>query len=193
MQDKPEAHPFALPGQRDAETALGALLHELVGKASGVVRDGGEAHLLGGEPQRQVSGSRFDEHAEEALNGAEDGPVDHDRALPLGFGGDVLHVEALGEVEVALDGRALPRAADGILNLDVNLGAVEGTATIVHLVAPTLAIQRLDECLRTNGSDPGLRTSVDSEVVRSPVPIPRLPWWQVPRCHLRRRSSPAGC
>ena len=31
-----------------------------------------------------------------------------------------------------LDGGALPRAADGVLDLDVDLGAVEGAAALKH-------------------------------------------------------------
>ena len=57
----------------------------------------------------------------------------------------VLEVEALGQVEVALDGRALPPAADGVGDLDVDLRPVEGAAALVHLVVPPLALERLDQ------------------------------------------------
>ena len=57
----------------------------------------------------------------------------------------MLEVEALGQVEVALDGRALPLAADGVGDLDVDLRPVEGAAALVHLVVPPLALERLDQ------------------------------------------------
>ena len=43
------------------------------------------------------------------------------------------HVKALRQVEVQLDGGALPPAPDRILDLDVDLGAVERAAALVHL------------------------------------------------------------
>ena len=55
----------------------------------------------------------------------------------------VVEVEALGQVEVELHGGALPLAADGVEDLDVDLGAVEGAAALVHLVVPPLSSERL--------------------------------------------------
>ena len=71
----------------------------------------------------------------------------------------VLEVEALGQVEVALDGRALPLAADGVGDLDVDLRPVEGAAALVHLVVPPLALEcslerlgrRLPDLVRSHG------------------------------------------
>ena len=53
-----------------------------------------------------------------------------------------LEAEALRQVEVHLYGRALPRAADGVLDLHVDLGTVEGPAALVHAVGPALAAER---------------------------------------------------
>ena len=47
-----------------------------------------------------------------------------------------------------LDGRALPQPADGVLDLDVDLGAVEGAAALVDRVAPPLLLERALEALR---------------------------------------------
>lgn len=57
-------------------------------------------------------------------------PVDHDGPLLGAAGINVVHVKALWQVEVQLDGGALPLAPNGVLDLDVNLGAVEGAATL---------------------------------------------------------------
>ncbi len=43
------------------------------------------------------------------------------------------HLEAVRQVEVELDGGALPPPPDRVLDLDVDLGAVEGPAALVHL------------------------------------------------------------
>ena len=76
----------------------------------------------------------LDEDAEEPLERAEQGPVDHVGPVRLAVLADVGHVEALGHVEVELDGRALPEAADGVLDLDVDLGAVEDRLALHPLV-----------------------------------------------------------
>ena len=77
----------------------------------------------------------------EALEAAEDRAVDHDgaRGRPARVGGGglvrgaILEVEALGELEVELDGRALERPPQGIADLDVDLGTVESAVARVQL------------------------------------------------------------
>ena len=56
-------------------------------------------------------------------------------------GADVLELEALGQVEVHLEGRQLPAAADGVLDVDVDLGAVEGAAALVDGVLQLLLLE----------------------------------------------------
>ncbi|CAM5594121.1 hypothetical protein STENM223S_02733 [Streptomyces tendae] len=72
------------------------------------------------------------EHREEPLDGAEQRAVDHDRAGLAAVRAGVLQLEALGQVEVELDRRHLPGAADGVLGLDGDLRAVEGGAARVR-------------------------------------------------------------
>jgi hypothetical protein len=57
-------------------------------------------------------------------------PVDHDGLLALVLVVHVLELEPLGEVEVELDGGALPLAPDRVQDLDVDLGAVESACVI---------------------------------------------------------------
>ena len=73
--------------------------------------------------------------------------MDHDRTLARAVGGHVLEGEALRQIEIELDRGALPHPADGILDLEVDLGAVEGTAALIHLVGPPLAIEGFDQAL----------------------------------------------
>jgi hypothetical protein len=43
------------------------------------------------------------------------------------------HVEPLRQVKVQLDSGALPFSPDRIFDLDVDLGAIEGAPTLIHL------------------------------------------------------------
>ena len=81
----------------------------------------------------------LDEDAEEALDGAEDGAVQHPGGLLGVVLGAVGQPEAHGHVEVDLHRGALPSAPDGVLHLDVDLRAVEGTVALVDLVGQPAA------------------------------------------------------
>ena len=65
----------------------------------------------------------------------------------LAVGSDEMHVEALRLVEVELNRRHLPLAADGVLHLEVDLGAVERASALVHLDLELLGGYRLLERL----------------------------------------------
>ena len=88
--------------------------------------------LLRGQPGRERAGVVLHEHAEEPLDRAEQRAVDHDRLVALVVGADVLDAEALGRLEVELDGGHLPGAADGVAGLHRDLRAVEGAAALVE-------------------------------------------------------------
>ena len=88
--------------------------------------DGNEAHLHRREPEREGAGVVLDEHAEEALDRAEEGAMHHDRLMALAIFTYVLQLEARRQVEVELHRGELPEAAEDIDKLDVDLGAVEG-------------------------------------------------------------------
>lgn len=53
------------------------------------------------------------------------------------------HLESLRQVEVQLDGAALPLAPQHILNLDINLGPIEGPSPLIDLVGPAFRVQGL--------------------------------------------------
>ena len=77
----------------------------------------------------------------------------HDRLLALAARRHVLEPETVGQVKVGLDRRALPRAPDRVLDLDVDLRAVEGAAALVDAEVPALPLQRLCECGRRAAPD----------------------------------------
>ena len=56
----------------------------------------------------------------------EDGPVQHHRPVPRPVLADIGRLEALGQHVVELEGAALPGAADGVGQVELELRAVEG-------------------------------------------------------------------
>ncbi len=67
------------------------------------------------------------------------------------------HIEALRQVEVELDRAQLPLAADGVRDLDVDLGAVERGLTLIHPVGDPRPFERLSQ--RLSRRHPLLRRS----------------------------------
>ncbi len=88
--------------------------------------DGDEADLDGCEPEGECAGVVLNEDAEEALDGAEEGAVDHDGLVAFAVFADEFEIESGGEVEVELDGRELPETAEDVDELEVDFGAIEG-------------------------------------------------------------------
>lgn len=76
----------------------------------------------------------LNEDADEALQGAEGGPVEHHGAVLLPVFAHVGQPEALGQVVVHLDGAELPLPPQGVLHHEVQLGAVEGGVPLLHRV-----------------------------------------------------------
>ncbi len=67
----------------------------------------------------------LEKHGYETLHRAEGGAVNHDGAVLLVVAAGVFELEAFGQVVVDLDGAELPAAAEGVLDHEVELGAVE--------------------------------------------------------------------
>jgi len=61
----------------------------------------------------------------------------------LAISSRVAHVKALWLIEIELDGSHLPLAPQGILDLEVDLGAVKGAAALIDLIGNALGLQRL--------------------------------------------------
>ena len=69
---------------------------------------------------------------EEALQGAENGPVEHDGRALCAVLVDVIRAQPAGHVQVHLQRAALPVAADGIPQHELELRAVEGALARVQ-------------------------------------------------------------
>ena len=109
------------------------LLGDLVGVLGGPVGDGQDLHLDGGQPGGEGPGEVLGDDADEALDGAQHHTVDHDGAVLLAVLAGVLQLEALRQLAVQLDGAALPGAAQGVGQMEVQLGAVEGAVALVDM------------------------------------------------------------
>src|SRR5690606_24838363 len=89
----------------------------------------GDVHHHGldrGQPGGELAGVVLDQDADEALHGADDRAVQHDRVPTLAVLVHVFGAEAAGHHEVHLHGAQLPGAADGVLEVVFDLRAVEG-------------------------------------------------------------------
>src|SRR5574344_10397 len=106
------------------------VIHELLGNRQ-------HARLHRGEPQRKIAHVFLEQDAEEAFDGAEGRAVEHHRNVLLVVLADVFGAEALREVEVHLNGSALPVTAERILEREFELRAVEGAfARVQDVVEP---------------------------------------------------------
>ena len=93
-------------------------------------RQGQDGHLVRCEPKGEVARRVLDEHGRESLHGAEGCAMHHDgRLLGVVLVG-IFQLESFRQVIVYLDRAQLPAASDGILDHEVELGAVEGCFTI---------------------------------------------------------------
>ena len=168
---------------------------DFLGVGGQILIDGQEHGLHRGQPEGKASGKVFHQDTEEAFHGAVNHPVDHDGAVLVVVLALVGQVEALGQGHVQLDGAALPGPAQGILDVDVDFGTVEGAVALVDDVFLAVILQglaqavgglfplfiRADGFFRTGGKVPGERSGRSG--CRSVLPDAAHP---VPR----RRSGP---
>ena len=117
-----------------AHTDIEKLSVNLLAVGDLAVRDGDENRLDGREPHRKGPGVVFDQHPDEALDGPQDDPVEHDGTVLLAVSADVVQIEALRQRKVALDRGALPLSFEGVFELEVDLGPVEGAVALVDVV-----------------------------------------------------------
>src|ERR1700687_2003809 len=82
--------------------------------------------LHGRQPYRERAGVMLDQDAEEALDGSEQGAMDHQGLMAGAVFADIFKGKTRGKIEIELNGGELPGTADGVDELDVDLGAVEG-------------------------------------------------------------------
>src|ERR1017187_5162155 len=108
-----------------ADSGIVELLPDVAGVLGLAIGDGQHDGLNGREPHRERAGVVLDQDAEEALDGAVQSAMHHQRLVGLTIFGDVLEAEAAGQGEIEMHGGKLPLAADGVHQLDIDLGPVE--------------------------------------------------------------------
>ena len=99
-----------------------------------------------GKPRRQRSGILLDQDTDKALEAANDGSVQHDRAMARAIFADKFSIQALRQVRVDLDRAALPLATKCIFKHILDLGTVERPLTRQVLKFATRRTQALGQC-----------------------------------------------
>ena len=132
----------------------------------------------GASHSRQLALEVLEQDPDEPLVGAHQRPVDHHRAVLGVVGAGVGEVEALREVVVELNGAELPRAAERVGHVHVDLRAVEGAVALVEVVLQALGLERAASA--PPRSDPTARRSRSAPRDGSRAPAGR-------RCRTPRR------
>lgn len=127
-----------------ADHANAGLLHlgaNLVGVVAALLRDGKRLDLHGSQPGGEFARKVLNQNTDEALDGAKAYAVQHNGALLGAVGVHVLQVKVERHLEVELNSTALPGTTERILQVEVDLGAVEGAVALVDLVVHAQLLQ----------------------------------------------------
>ena len=124
-----------------ADAGLLQLGAHLVGVIAALLRDGKCLDLHGSQPGGELARKVLNQNTDEALDGAKAYAVQHDGALLGAVGVHVLQVKVERHLEVELHGAALPGTAERVLQVEVDLGAVEGAVALVDLVVHVQLLQ----------------------------------------------------
>src|SRR5829696_35543 len=87
----------------------------------------------------------LDQHTEESLHRSKQRPVNHDRPVRFVVFADVLELKTLRQIEVELDRRQLPGAANRVLDTNINLRPVERGFAFDTLVRNPAAVQSINQ------------------------------------------------
>ena len=98
------------------------------------VSNGNDDRLNRVQPHREGTRVMLDEHTEETFQAAQQGAVHHVWAVRLTVFADVGEIKTFRFVEIELDGGKLPFTPDGILDLEVDLGAIERSTAFIDFV-----------------------------------------------------------
>ena len=124
-----------------ANASLFQLGAHLVSVVAALLRDGKCLDLHGSQPGGELARKVLDQNTDEALDGAKAHAMQHDGALLGAVGVHVLQVKVERHLEVELHGTALPGTAERVLQMEVDLGAVEGAIALVDLVVHAQLLQ----------------------------------------------------
>ena len=107
-----------------------------------VVTDRKDPNLDRREPCGKCAGIVLEKNAKETLDRAEQCPMQHDRTLARTVGRNVFKVESIGKVEVTLNSAQLPRASDCVLDVDIDLRAIERSIAFFDRILETIFLKR---------------------------------------------------
>ena len=96
------------------QTFFSQLVPDLAGEIISPGSDGKDTHLLRAEPGGESPGEMFGQNADKTLDAAEDSAMKHDGPFFLAVVIHISQVKALRQSEVALNGGALPAAAQSV-------------------------------------------------------------------------------
>lgn len=117
---------FVAVVEMDAKVVAFESFGDVLGVIGNFFANGANLDLDRREPQGECAGVVLDQDAEESFDGPKQRPMHHERLMLGAVFGDVFQAETRRQIEIELDGRELPGTADGVDELDVDFGAVEG-------------------------------------------------------------------
>ena len=83
----------------------------------------------------------LDQDSDKSLDRSKCYTVDHDRTVFLTICSCVFQFESLRQLEVKLDGTALPRSSDGVFQMEVDLRAIECAVAFVDYIVKAKIIE----------------------------------------------------
>ena len=162
-----------------AQTSIVETTFDRVGIVVVTIGDRDDRHLDWCQPHREGTGVMLHEYPREALDRTCLGAVNHVRLLGGVPRAHVFELEPIWQAEVELDRRALPASADGVLDVNIDLGAVEGSLTGRRLVGNPVILEGLGECFLGDNPSVGisygflrLGAQVGFEIVEPEIPQP---------------------
>ena len=112
-----------------------------------LIGNGQDLCLNGSQPGGEGPCKVFDENTDKALNGAKGHSVNHNGTVFFSICPDVFTVKPQRKLEIKLNGTALPGPSDGILQVEINLGTIEGSVSLIHHIGKSQVVQGASESL----------------------------------------------
>ena len=129
----------------DADAGVHEFLFHLLGVVSELFRNREHSGLNRSEPQREIAHEFFDKDTEEAFDGTDGCTVQHHRNVLLVVLADIFGTETLRQVEVHLDGTALPVTTEAVLQRKFELRTIECAFTRVQNVVEASELRSFGE------------------------------------------------
>src|SRR5690554_3059662 len=125
-------------------------LFEIHGKFALGIGDRHDHCLFRRQPQRHGAGIVLDQNADKAFKGTQDSTVEHNRGLALAIFIDILRTQPSRQIEIELQGTALPNAIETVAQRKLNLGTIESAfARLQRPLQPSGIQRRLQPALGT--------------------------------------------